>query len=644
MTVVDANSQLSQEVELPIVSAKQRSKPMTVKDLLKAFHPERKHHGKLVFVDEKLKAFPTGKWSELYASPRRGFLVEVDKKGKFKPLNIYKDPRGQILPRTLTRWLKEDWEIHKEIKKRRREEKNVRAIQPNSIVRTRTANLPKRILVLDIETSGKLDELPSAERVLLVGIKEFNLCTDGYQPSAYEPYDGKPDWESFRLRLCQPVDLVLGHNLFGFDYYFLERIMQLETVATKTVDLFLWLCACVGFHRGLGLNDLCRLNLGVWKARFGKSLKELSAQPDKSHLYRYNERDLDLTFRLWLHAVGQKTIQTHGAGSWKASNSDLDYLLGRKPVIGYQTWMEKRREWNSKLPSPLHREAVLQRLGQHDPERVVWPSYSVIVCSSCCRATAFLVSESFQRLVEEGADFPAHFMVKRELKAYRLRCPCGQSIKARSYSQPVQIGSFEIPPLKIKAVRKKHAWSLSGSDGVSHLLAPFGKTWTELFREFKLGRTTEWSTSYRREPTQHEAATLNAAVSDEYKQGLKFNEKRTNYLFVDRGDHPMQDRLHKGLDTVLEMYWRNNDLWICRSMLNSDFHCRTCGTQLTIHDIPLVHPVFQTPICQPCVRLGRHRYFHRGEWQPELKRRRAKFLDELTPTISSRDLTAFYPR
>ncbi len=625
-------------------SRKDRSEPTTSRTLLKGFRADRKHHGKLLFVDEKLKVFPTGKWSELYASPRRGFLVEVDQKGQFKPLNIYKDPRSQILPRTLSRWLKEDWEIQKEIKKRRREDKNVRAIQPNSIVATSTAALPKRVLVLDIETSGKLDEPPNTGRILLVGIKEFNLVSGGYHPSPYEPFEGKPDWVALQQRLSQPTDLILGHNIFGFDYYFLETIIQIELIAAKTVDLFLWLCACVGFHRGLGLNDLCRLNIGVWKARFGKSLKELSALPDRTHLHRYNERDLDLTFRLWLHAVAQKTIQTHGAGNLKATSSDLDYLFGRKPIVGHQAWMEKRRAWNSKLPSPLHREAVIQRLGDHDAEKVVWPSYSVIVCSCCRHATVFQVFELFQRDVEDGADFPGHALIKRELKTYRLRCACGESIKARSSTPPILIGNFAI---KSPRKRTDGYWSPMLHTGGQYLLSPFEKTWEQLFREFKLGRRSSSSTSFKRKPTPEEAALLSAAVGEEFKRSITFNEKGTAYLLLDGGepsDCYMKEYMAAGLDDVLEEHWKGNASWISRTALDSDAHCRTCGARLTIHDIPLVHPIFQTPICQPCIRLGRHRYFHCGEWQPKLKRRRAKFLDELEPTTSSRNLTAFYMR
>lgn len=621
-----------------------RNDPLTVTTLRKAFRPKRKQFGKLVFVDEKLRSFSPSKWSTLYASTRRGFLVEVDKRGEFKPLNIYKDPRGQILPRTLSRWLKEDWEIQKEVKKRRREEKNVRAIRPNSIVRVGVSSLPKKIMVLDIETSGRLDEPPNPHRILLVGIKEFNLVGDGYQPSAYEPFEGNPDWSALRQRLNQPVDLILGHNLFGFDYYFLETITQIEPVAAKTVDLFLWLCSCVGFHRGLGLNDLCRLNLGVWKARFGKSLKELSAQPDKTHLYRYNERDLDLTFRLWLHAVGQRTILTRGAGALKAGSDDLDYLFGRKPFVGFQAWMEKRRAWNSKAASPLHSEAVIQKFGHHDTDKVVWPSYSVIVCSCCRQATVFCVTESFERIVEDGADFPSHRLIKRDSKTFRLRCSCGESVKARSSAPPVSIGNF---PVKLPRKRTDDYYSAFGHSGSRFLLAPFGKSWEQLFREFKLGRITSSSTSFKRQPTPTEAALLSAAVGEEFRNSISFNEKRTAYLLIDGGetsDCHMSEYLAAGLDSVLEEHLKSDASWICRTTLDSGGHCRTCGTRLSIHDIPLVHPVFQTPICQPCVRLGRHRYFHHGKWQPELKKRRGKFFDELEPTTSSRELTAYYLR
>lgn len=329
----------------------------------------------------------------------------------------------------------------------------------------------------------------------------------------------------------------------------------------------------------------------------GKSLKELSKQTDKTHLYRYNERDLDLTFRLWLHVVGQKTIRTHSAGALKASSDDLVYLLGHRPIVGYQAWMEKRRAWNSKAPSPLHREAVIQKLGDHDTDKVMWPSYSVIVCSCCRRATLFQVSGSFQRTVEDGADFPSHRLVKRDLKTFRLRCSCGESIKARSSAPPVSLGGFAV-----KAPRKRtdDYYSAFGHTGSRFLLAPFGKTWEQLFREFKLGRRSFSSTSFKRQPTPKEAALLSAAVGEEFKASISFNEKSTVYLLIDGGepsDCYMKEYLEAGLDGVLEEYWKSDTSWIHRTTLDSAGHCRTCGARLTIHDIPLVHPIFQTPIC-----------------------------------------------
>src|SRR5438874_1964447 len=458
-----------------------QNKRRTAKVLLKDFHPQGRHRGKLIFVDEKLRVFPAGRWSRIHRSPRRGFVGQVAKNGRFEPLNIYRDPRGQVSSRTLSQWLKEDWEIEKEIKKRCREAKNAKAIEPTAIVRTVTNGLPEKILILDIETSGKLDEPPNAERILLVGIKEFNLGVGGYQPSGYEHYEGKPDWEPLRLRLRQPSDFILGHNLFGFDYYFLESIVDIRSIAAKTVDLFLWLCSCVGCHRRLGLDDLCRLNLGCWKTRFGKSMKQLSRLPDKSSLYYYNERDLDLTFRLWLQAVERKKIQTRAAGLLTVTDQDLDYLMARKSILTYRAWTNKRRAWDSKVPSPLHREAVLQRLGNHDTELVIWPSYSVIVCANCFHTTAYCLSEEFRRVLENGADVPAHYAEKRGLKSFRLKCAhCEETIKTRSLSQPIQIGNFAIRRLRIGARRTPDDWSMFGCNGSGHVLARFGRTLAEL--------------------------------------------------------------------------------------------------------------------------------------------------------------------
>ncbi len=627
----------------PAVASAPR-KPMTgktAKELLKGFCPDPKYRGKVFFVDTKLRVFPPHKWSRLFKSNRKGFLVQVQGKGKFEPLNLYQDPKSRIQPRTFARWCRSEWEIKREIQKRRKEERNARAIRPEAVVRTRLRGAPKRILVIDIETTwGKLEEPPAAERIQLVGVKEFRRCPGGYQPMRYEPFDGPAAWNALRARLQEPVDLILGYNLFGFDYYFLESIVPIESISGNTVDLFLWLCSCLGFHRGLRLTDLCRINLGIWKSRFGKPLREL----DRKQLHRYNERDLDLTFRLWLHAANQKLIQTSGTGAWKAGKHDLQFLFGRRPVIDHETWLEKRRDWKLNQPSPIHQEAVNRRLGSHDTEKITWPSYTVVICSKCSQGTVFQVSESYCRRTDDESGVPEHFGVKNESKSYRLRCACGQSIRARSLAVPRRIGSFAIarPPK-----RYDDYWSPRGNIGARSLLSPFGETWERLFRKFKLGRIRSSSTTFTRKPTRAEAARLSAAVGEECRRGLTFNEHGSLYLLIDRGspdDISLSEYLSCGMDGVLENYWKAEVSWISRAGLANEICCQTCGAGLTIHDIPLVHPAFQTPICQTCVRLGRHRYSHRGRWQPRLKRWRSRYHSELLPTISSREESAYYLR
>jgi hypothetical protein len=489
-----------------------------------------------------------------------------------------------------------------------RYEKNARAIDPLAIVPTTVEPRPNRVLVLDIETSGKLEERPHPNRIVLVGVKEFNRVVEGYRPLPYEHYEPETGWKRLRSRLEQPFDVVLGHNLFNFDYYFLEKIISIKPLIPRTVDTLLWLCTCIGHFRRLGLANLGCMNLNAEKLRSGKPFKQLLTQPDKTPLFRYNERDLDLTFRFWIHALELK-VTNFGIGPWKPSVADLSHLRGQQPLLDFKTWSTKRRNWGSDNPSPLHRAAIISRLGQHDTKRVTWPSYTVIVCNKCQTITTFLVKAPFRRVLEEGEDSASYSCNKRKLRTFRLRCnDCGDWISGKSSCRPVLLGSARaVPPrTRLKAGRSKFDWLPSSTLECPHLLAPFGASREKLFTKFKLGRASGSGCSLLRNPTSEEEILLTNAASESYKARLRFNTKRTIYALFESGNSASYfdwKCLHQGLDGVLERYWRKRTTWVAGSGFSSDFCCQVCGAKMTIHDIPVVHPIFGTPICQSCARL-----------------------------------------
>ncbi len=542
--------------------------------------------------------------------------------------------------------MKKEARERKEKARLSRYEKDVRAIDSLAIVPTTVESRPNRVLVLDIETSGKLDESPHPNRIVLVGVKEFNRVAEGYRPSPYEHYEPEAGWKRLQSRLEQPFDVVLGHNLFGFDYYFLESVINLQPLIPRTVDTFLWLCACIGYYRGLGLENLGRVNLNIGKLRSGKPFKEILTQPDKTPLFGYNERDLDLTFRLWIHALELKTIN-FGIGPWKPAAADLGYLRGQLPLLDFKTWSTKRRNWGSDEPSPLHRAAIISRLGQHDTKRVTWPSYTVIVCKKCETVTAFMVKTSFRRILEEGEDSPSYDCDTRKLRKFRLGCDnCGETIPGKSSCRPVLLGSVRValPRTKLKTGRSMFDWLPSSTLEPAHLLAPFRPSREKLFAKFKLGRASGSGWSILRNPTSEEEILLINAASEGYKKRLNFNKRRTIYALFESGNSATcfeWNCLYQGLDAVLERYWRKHKTWVAGSGFSDDFCCQVCGARMTVHDIPVVHPFFGTPICQSCVRLGRHRYFYQGEFQPDLKTTTTEFGYPAWPSVNSRNSHRF---
>jgi len=212
-----------------------------------------------------------------------------------------------------------------------------------------TLPLPATVCVLDVETERVEFRQPEQCVLAFVGTKTFRRYNGIYQPEQYVSYlPGKEaDLESF-LRTFP--GLIIGHNIFAFDYRTLRPRLSLTGIIEKTVDTLEFLSAKRSARlKGLSLDHLCRANVGKGKTLDGASTPDLWRQGKRDEVIAYNENDCVLTMALWEHLVFKRSllIRYYEKDTWTEEGTititdrDLAELLGQTPRYTYAAWNTK---------------------------------------------------------------------------------------------------------------------------------------------------------------------------------------------------------------------------------------------------------------------------------------------------------------
>lgn len=170
--------------------------------------------------------------------------------------------------------------------------------------------LPKKICALDIETYKTDFSYRRNSKIAIIGLKFFELKNGRYNSKGYVSFT-ENKIKDFKNVISKYKGLVLGFNIYKFDLEVIEGYLSenfILKLKKKTVDLFFLIRFLnKGYFKGLNLDSLCEQNLGV-----GKSLKIKSGQIPKMwnsgrkrEVIKYNQKDCDLTFKLWLKVVTQ---------------------------------------------------------------------------------------------------------------------------------------------------------------------------------------------------------------------------------------------------------------------------------------------------------------------------------------------------
>lgn len=106
------------------------------------------------------------------------------------------------------------------------------------------------------------------------------------------------------------AELIVGHNLFAFDYLVLQKyttINLIEKYQHKTFDTFRILEKKT--DRRISLNDLAIKNLGISKNGKGIDAPQLFKEGKIEELKEYLTKDLQITEQLLLHIQKHKVLK-----------------------------------------------------------------------------------------------------------------------------------------------------------------------------------------------------------------------------------------------------------------------------------------------------------------------------------------------
>jgi hypothetical protein len=247
---------------------------------------------------------------------------------------------------------------------------------------------PKLVCALDIETAGRHALKPDRADLAVVGLKAYSWDeqTQSYHPGPYEHY-GPGDFPTLQQRLEALPGPIVGHNLFSFDYRVLRRHLNLGGVVEKSADTLHLLYEMDGGGEEGGLFSLELLasaNLGEHKAAKASTIPKLLKDGKVAEVLAYNERDCDLTFRIWWHMVSTGRISAGEVWddepefgpnrvelAFDLKDEHVAALTCLTPRFTYEAWTEQldRNGWIIMPPAERRRrekERERRRAEAHD--------------------------------------------------------------------------------------------------------------------------------------------------------------------------------------------------------------------------------------------------------------------------------------
>jgi hypothetical protein len=201
--------------------------------------------------------------------------------------------------------------------------------------------LPKNVISFDIETEMVADwSNRELTPVLFVGWKRYTYDSQQGWYDQTIPYHWLPVEklsQSFFDQMGAIEGVMIGHNLFDFDYRVLWQHGDLSAVIAKTCDTLTTLRVAHPRGKGLKLDDLGKINFEAGKNGTAEDAIRYYKDPDlRQHALDYNEQDCVLVFKVWEQLVRQQTIEieaTSGRKTLDVTLPMLEVLTGARPQL-----------------------------------------------------------------------------------------------------------------------------------------------------------------------------------------------------------------------------------------------------------------------------------------------------------------------
>ena len=195
------------------------------------------------------------------------------------------------------------------------------------------SQVPKVVCALDLETTGK--DANRAE-LAVAGLKVYtwDAQREGYLPGPYEHY-APTDLPALQQRLDELPGPIIGHNIFGFDYQVLRRYINVQHLIEKSADTLHFLYEQDGGGEDgtrYSLDQLAKENLGEGKKAKASTIPKLIKEGKLDEVLACNERDCDLSFRIWWKMVSERHISAGEAWDDDGEFFEVTYNLGEKDI------------------------------------------------------------------------------------------------------------------------------------------------------------------------------------------------------------------------------------------------------------------------------------------------------------------------
>lgn len=257
--------------------------------------------------------------------------------------------------------------------------------------------MPTHICVLDLETSGKK---PEVCELYCAGVLPYRRHGIVWKRGSYLWY-GIDQVSELLSSLIEFPGLIIGHNIFDFDYRVLAKYGAVEKLIERTVDLRLLVHSIDRHHRARqSLDSLARLNIRRRKTESAGQIPALWRRGERKKVLVYNRKDCELTAELWMQMIRQRKIRTklsfgrfpENGFEFKLDRKAMKILNGKNSQLTVSEWQRRLDEWGNAVRPPNFNAKFFLEEPDAEPDSI----FHKIHCYKCDRQFIWVTARQHQ--------------------------------------------------------------------------------------------------------------------------------------------------------------------------------------------------------------------------------------------------------